>query len=478
MNRGSEWRIWDLHVHTPASIVHNYHCMDNEDVWEKFITALENLPEDIKVLGINDYLYIDGYKKVVDYKKSGRIPNIELILPVVEFRLSMFCGHSQFKRINFHVIFSNEITADVIQSQFLNGLTTKYTLSPDCKVQWGGLINRENIEELGKKIIESVPNDQKGNFKSPLEEGFNNLNFNVDDIYSILDNAPQFFEGRYITAIGKTEWDELKWNDNTIADKKNIINKADIVFTAAESVEKYSNAKKKLRESGVNDLLLDCSDAHDFADSPSKDRLGNCFTWIKADPTFEGLKQILYEPDERVRIQKTRPDEKSIYQVIDNIELNEDGFWNKTIYLNQNLNTIIGGRSTGKSTLLKVIAYKSGNQPDNDDKQFIGDHLAGVTINWKDSESGINRNIEYFPQNHMYKIASVKGETNKVIIDVLKGKKEYEKFELYKNTIEEMSKSISGKVYSLFQARKEIDALDKKSRRLEIRKELKDKLKY
>ena len=323
MNRGSEWRIWDLHVHTPASIVHNYHCKDNEDVWEKYITALENLPEDIKVLGINDYLFIDGYKKVVDYKESGRMPNIELILPVVEFRLSMFCGHSQFKRINFHVIFSNEIPADVIQSQFLNGLTTKYTLSPDCKVQWGGLINRENIEELGKRIIESVPDNQRGNFKSPLEEDFNNLNFNVDDIYSILNNAPHFFEGRYITAIGKTEWDELKWNGNSIADKKNIINKADIVFTAAESVEKYSNAKRKLRESGENDLLLDCSDAHDFADSSSKDRLGNCFTWIKAVPTFEGLKQILYEPDERVRIQKTRPDDKSIYQVIDNIELNE-----------------------------------------------------------------------------------------------------------------------------------------------------------
>ena len=24
MNRGSEWRIWDLHVHTPLSIENNY----------------------------------------------------------------------------------------------------------------------------------------------------------------------------------------------------------------------------------------------------------------------------------------------------------------------------------------------------------------------------------------------------------------------------------------------------------------------
>lgn len=30
-------------------------------------------------------------------------------------------------------------------------------------------------------------------------------------------------------------------------------------------------------------------------------------TWIKADPTFEGLKQIIYELEERVCIQKDNP---------------------------------------------------------------------------------------------------------------------------------------------------------------------------
>lgn len=57
MNRGSEWRIWDLHVHTPFSLEHNYKCNPGEDVWDKYIDALEHLPTDIKVLGINDYLY-------------------------------------------------------------------------------------------------------------------------------------------------------------------------------------------------------------------------------------------------------------------------------------------------------------------------------------------------------------------------------------------------------------------------------------
>ena len=145
MNRGSEWRIWDLHVHTPLSIENNYGCANDEEGWNKYITALEQLPSDIKVLGINDYLFIDGYKKVKEYKDSGRLSNIELLLPVVEFRLAKFCGHKQFKRVNFHVIFSNEVSADIIQHQFLNALNSHYTLSSDCTQQWGGVVIRHSL---------------------------------------------------------------------------------------------------------------------------------------------------------------------------------------------------------------------------------------------------------------------------------------------------------------------------------------------
>ena len=79
MNRGSEWRIWDLHVHTPFSLEHNYKCNPRENVWDKYIDALEHLPADIKVLGINDYLFIDGYRKVLEYREQGRLQYIELI---------------------------------------------------------------------------------------------------------------------------------------------------------------------------------------------------------------------------------------------------------------------------------------------------------------------------------------------------------------------------------------------------------------
>ena len=40
--RGSEWRKWDLHVHTPASLCSEYGG-DNDEIWEQFIQKIENL---------------------------------------------------------------------------------------------------------------------------------------------------------------------------------------------------------------------------------------------------------------------------------------------------------------------------------------------------------------------------------------------------------------------------------------------------
>lgn len=89
--RGSEWAKWDLHIHTPKSIVNGYG--NSENVWEEFLKDLEALPDDFKVLGINDYLFLDGYEKIKHEKEiNGRLSNIKLILPVVEFRIQKFAG--------------------------------------------------------------------------------------------------------------------------------------------------------------------------------------------------------------------------------------------------------------------------------------------------------------------------------------------------------------------------------------------------
>ena len=158
--RGSEWRKWDLHVHTPASLCSEYGG-DNDEIWEQFIQRIENLPSDIKVLGINDYLFLDGYEKVLKYKKDGRIPNIELLLPVIEFRLKEFVGSKELGRINYHIIFADEslLSPQDIQYHFLQGLRSKANLSADIPngCTWGGIITRDTLIDLGKHISASIP---------------------------------------------------------------------------------------------------------------------------------------------------------------------------------------------------------------------------------------------------------------------------------------------------------------------------------
>lgn len=363
---GSDWHKWDLHVHTPNSIVHNFKPNEEKDVWETYICDLEKLPMDFKVLGINDYLFIDGYKKVLEYKKQGRLKNIELILPVVEFRIKKFAGNKNLKRVNFHVIFSSEIEPETIQSQFLNGITEKYQLSPgNDQITWKGIVTKDSIADLGKEIKLTVPEDKVGDYGSDFEEGFNNLNVDEEVIIDLL-NKP-YFKNKALTAIGKTEWDSFSWDSGSIAEKKSIINKVDIIFTASESVFAFEKAKQKLTEQGVNNLLLDCSDAHSNSTSNDKDRIGNCNTWIKSELSFEGLLQIKFEANTRLHVGMEKPlkpllrIDKATFDFPKDSKLESEIFCLssiKEIRFSPYFTCIIGGRGAGKSTILNLIHEK------------------------------------------------------------------------------------------------------------------------
>lgn len=123
--RGSEWRRWDLHVHTPASILNNQFpkVAGGEPDWEAFVARLEATP--ISVLGATDYFTIDGYKRLREFKTQGRLRNISTILPNVEFRLSHVLSSkkdSAPRRLNFHVVFSDEVSPQDIEEHFLHDI--------------------------------------------------------------------------------------------------------------------------------------------------------------------------------------------------------------------------------------------------------------------------------------------------------------------------------------------------------------------
>lgn len=381
--RGSVWNKWDLHVHTPDSI-HSEYPGTKEEAWERFILELERLPAEFKVIGINDYLFIDGYRRILEEKANDRLKNIELFLPVIEMRLDKFGGtESSLSKVNFHVIFSDELDPDTIESQFLNALYSGYSLSPEyeaLKPDWKAVPTKASLTDLGQLIIDSVPEEKKSQFGPALVEGFNNITFKLDEINRILKST--YFRGKCLTAVGKTEWWDIKWNDQSIADKKNVINSVHFVFISSKSVNDCLKAHDSLTNAGVNNRLLDCSDAHRFSDASYKDRIGKCFTWIKSDPTFRGLSMALYEPESRISLSNSPPkfdevtNNKTKY--IRAIEINklagsslaEDWYEDINLELNHDMVAIIGNKGMGKSALSEVIGLL-GNTKNDDHFSFL-----------------------------------------------------------------------------------------------------------
>lgn len=383
--RGSEWKRWDLHVHTPLSLVQHYGG-DTNEAWENFIKDLEKLPKDFKVIGINDYIFLDGYKKVIEFKNSGRLQNIDLILPVVELRIDKFgsIGDRSWKKINFHVIFSNEITITQIEQQFLTAISHSHHLSPECaELDFSGVITKESLADFGGKIKSS---SSVSIADSDIIVGFNNITYEYSKVLKALESA--YFRDKYITAVGKTEWDALRW-DGSISDKKTIINNADLVFISTESVDSFDVAKQKLVDQKVNNLLLDCSDSHSLSSKQDsngkfiKDRIGNCLTWIKADPTFEGLRQIIYEPEERVYIGEKPPAlnkvENNKTNYLKSLDIYQTSathsgdtwFNNISIEFNKELVAIIGKKGSGKSGIADILGLVGDTHTDKGYFSFL-----------------------------------------------------------------------------------------------------------
>ena len=124
--RGSEWRKWDLHIHTPGTAKNNQFPTDIH--WEEYLNVLER-NVDIAVLGVTDYFSIDNYLKLKEFQTQGRlqgkylIPNIELrILPVTTSEVP----------INLHVLFDPELDASCIQREFLKKGEQSLSFFYDC----------------------------------------------------------------------------------------------------------------------------------------------------------------------------------------------------------------------------------------------------------------------------------------------------------------------------------------------------------
>lgn len=170
-NSGSEWRKWDFHVHTPYSILNNNYGFDpytdvDEKKFDEFVQKLflKALECNIQAIGITDYFVIDGYKRIKECylecpaKMETLFPNEEIrkqvekiyIFPNIEVRLNTFVGEKA-NAVNYHIIFSDSLSAQIIEENFLHRLTFQQDAGDDKP------LTKYNIEEYGKSIRDNRP---------------------------------------------------------------------------------------------------------------------------------------------------------------------------------------------------------------------------------------------------------------------------------------------------------------------------------
>lgn len=429
--RGSQWRRWDLQVHTPASALNNQFGDD----WDNYFKTLVKTAYEKKIyaIGVTDYFTIEGYKKLhEDYlskptKVQALLGNDQevlahfgemIFLPNVEFRLNRLVGTS---RINFHVIFSNSVSIADIEENFLRALEFDYMGTPQGNHE-RRQVSRHNIEALGQRLKQEHSEfASKSNFVVGLE----NAIVSDQEILKILKEKASLFEGNYLVGVPADEdLSEISWDSQDHLTRKLLIQASDFLFACNPKTVSWALGKKHTSVAQFKEEFksvkpcLHGSDCHGFSNflAPSENR----FLWIKADVTFEGLKQVLFEPESRVRIQENRPDEKLEYLVIDKARFipqsTHNWFSPETIPLNPNLNTIIGGKSSGKSLLLFHIAkcvnpgvvnatystaelpYEFGGEIDYDFEVTWSD---GVSNRLSQDPSSRQRRLTYIPQMYI-----------------------------------------------------------------------------
>lgn len=429
--RGSEWRRWDLHLHTPGTNKNDRFEGDSlKTKWDKFYEDIasyigdgSNGVRDIAVVGITDYLSIDNYMKVVSDDKLPK--SVYLVLPDVEMRIQPI---SRKSATNIHFIF-NPLIVSSLQDRFFAKLSlddndTAFSAARSELMRLGKANDSSLDDERAYRegIEQFIPSSSNviSLFKGDDELRENTLifisNSNKDGVSGITSHYEYLNEA--------TSRSQLKTS------REILYRFADGVFSASpQDIEYFSGERAGCPSEEVTERcgsLKPCihgCDAHDNNRIFEPDNQRYC--WIKADPTFNGLKQIVYEPSERVKISETMPNYKSAYYVIDHVEFRDNDFQDDPILFSDQLTCIIGGKSTGKSILLHNLA-SSIDEEQVEENERISEtatkHVDEVAVFWGDGKSNEKRKIIYVPQSYINRISderNTKTEIDSLIEEII-----------------------------------------------------------
>jgi ABC-type cobalamin/Fe3+-siderophores transport system ATPase subunit len=479
--RGSTWRKWDLHVHTPEAKLNNqYKCKSGQDVWGIFCKKIED--SDVTVFGITDYFSVDNYFTFIKKFKAECPASKKVFFPNVEFRTESKNGEDE--HIQFHVIFSNnQTTLDKLSNFF----TRLKLISTDNQNLTNRYCTGNNLSEVGydKAMVKIDAVEEK------LKNDF------TDDEYLIIGVANGYGSLR---PNGSTDGRGAEY-------AKELDKKCNLFFGSSKNTDFFLN---KIIGRGEYSLLpkpvLFGCDAHSFEILDKK--LGKSFeekneqnkitdyaeiTWIKADPTFEGLKQIVYEPEDRVKIQELKPEEKNVYETIDRVKFVDGSFTPSEILINQNLTAIIGGKSTGKSILLRNIAQTIDPNEVSRRLEEVGlpkykEEVTNFQVTWKDDQinekdgdTGVSKKIIYIPQSYLNRLVDKK-EDKTSIDEIIKNVLEQEEdvknvFTKLQAENREVEKTITQNIEDLFYKESDIRNLSEKIKDIGDKKGIESEIK-
>ena len=378
--RGSVWRKWDLHVHTPASFHWNEGVNlakrtseDRDKVLDELIEKV--VASDVAVFGIMDYWTFDGYFAIRERLATRKITIPKAIFPGMELRIEAPVDF----RLNIQVVLSDALTKQQLQDfkaalrigaidRALSNeslIAFARTLDPSkAKVhgfQEADLKDEEKLLQLGSMTALVTRESLRAAIKQvPPDTCLVILPYDTSD------------------GLSKLDWEKHPHDDNYFMQSAHMFETRE-----PDNVDLFHGRETDKNRKFIGNFLktmggkpkpaISGSDAHKIADYgafPS-----NRITWIKADPTFEGLRQTLYEPLGRVAISTDKPlepllairkvvlnfpaDTKLVSEVLSDNQPDLFCLRGKTeVAFSPYLTCLIGGRGSGKSTLLNLIHEK------------------------------------------------------------------------------------------------------------------------
>ncbi len=442
--RGSEWRKWDLQVQTILD--DRYESIDSywEQIKKDFPEKCQKL---IEVIGSEDlikkydsksYFYTD-----ITHDKKTRNDNYSKLF------------------VNFIDLFNENIGAICItdhnyDDDLLLDSLVKASKHSTIKILPGIEINVAGVHLL---VLWGKPFYDQENFSSAISKFLTILGINNKRTNDVLTVCSKSYK-EVLIEIEKTDglliyphcnsnnglFQERGKTDRThLADHFNSQHFNILQSKHTESCDTTAAYIETKKDTLKSDFVFTLgTDARSLKDILSADKDGK-FCWIKSDPTFEGLRQIQYEPNERVKIQNNNPeftfdkpyfDEISIGEELpiftDTSDPTEQVYFEKiSMPLNKGLVSIIGGRGEGKSILANYLAniFNKYERPLSESDDFSkqedfkvlyaknNSEYPDIEIFKGDQENELN--FLYISQNKLKNISQNKNKLSKEIKGLL-----------------------------------------------------------